>query len=66
MSLWAVSSELYSIYSLEVLSTESYTKINQYIRISLIFISIAGVISNINWNQFHNKVSILDHIVLKP
>ncbi len=66
MSLWAISSELYAIYALEVLTTESYTKINQYIRISLIFISIAAVISNINWNEYHNKISLIDDVILKP
>ena len=66
MSIWAISSELYAIYALEVLTLESYTRVNQYIRISLIFVSVAAVISNINWNEYHNKISKIDRLFLKP
>ena len=64
MSLWALSSELYSVYSLDVLSAENYDRINQFMRVSLIFLGITHIVSNVNWNHFYSKISSVDSFLL--
>jgi hypothetical protein len=64
MSMWAVTSEFYSVYSIHVLDEINYITINQYLRVSLIFLGLGFIVSNVNWNHSYARISIVDRFVL--